>query len=715
MKQMENRTIARHRAFRRAARRARLPLAFAFALATFSSLGAAICEAQQRLWFNFDSGDSWMDPENWLPNDVPDTPGEWAVINNGSVVFDVRLQGAVTVDHVDLLDPDVALRLVNSASLTMVGPTGLTIADGAALTGIGSSSTTSTLAGVINNDGILTSISGNLDIVAPAIVNTGVINVQGSLRTLSISCPDLDNTGGVLRSSGGGTLRLESGTAVTGGVVSRTSTNALFHCFGGVAFENVAIEYPAFVDVKLGSLTISGDSLRNDGTIRLGAFGEDDTLLVESTLAADGAGEITLVRGPATLGSIVVAAPSTFTNGAEHTIAGSGDISGGFMNAGTLRADFGLLRVVDLPLNYSSADSTLTGGAWRARSGGVLELAGAAIARNNATIVVEGIGSRFTDGSTDALANLWSNMAAGDVSILDDTLSIALGGEEFVNRGRFHVGDLGVVSPSRNALVRSGQLIVDGAFGREETLTRVVGGELSGRGVVLGEVINSATVSPGGSIGELTIGRHYTQNPEATLRIELGDHTQGRWDTLTVAEDVSLDGTLAIETASGFLQSMADEYLIVRGGFVTGTFSQVLIDGVPDTVGLAHIAYTDSTVTVVVRGIEWTGVDDANPGSFATAGDGDDPTLRGRTIAGGGVFQLALPSPAHVRLDLFDVSGRQIGTLADRVFAEGSHAIRVDAATLGAPRLPSGVYFGRAEVTRAGASQARAARLVVVR
>ena len=43
-------------------------------------------------------------------------------------------------------------------------------------------------------------------------------------------------------------------------------------------------------------------------------------------------------------------------------------------------------------------------------------------------------------------------------------------------------------------------------------------GLLEGRGLVNGDVFNSGTVSPGASIGTLTINGNYTQNANGTLR-----------------------------------------------------------------------------------------------------------------------------------------------------------------------------------------------------
>ena len=55
-------------------------------------------------------------------------------------------------------------------------------------------------------------------------------------------------------------------------------------------------------------------------------------------------------------------------------------------------------------------------------------------------------------------------------------------------------------------------------------------------------------------------------------------------------------------------------------------------------------------------------------------------------------LSFSLPDAAHVTLRLFDVTGRQIETLADEQYSAGSHAV-----TWNAARYASGTYFARLE------------------
>ena len=55
-------------------------------------------------------------------------------------------------------------------------------------------------------------------------------------------------------------------------------------------------------------------------------------------------------------------------------------------------------------------------------------------------------------------------------------------------------------------------------------------------------------------------------------------------------------------------------------------------------------------------------------------------------------IEYALPEAAHVKLEIFDMTGRSVSTLVDRTQTAGLHAVRFDAAS-----LPSGTYLYRIE------------------
>ena len=91
--------------------------------------------------------------------------------------------------------------------------------------------------------------------------------------------------------------------------------------------------------------------------------------------------------------------------------------------------------------------------------------------------------------------------------------------------------------------------------------------------------------------------------------------------------------------------------------------------------------------------------DGGEPGAFAVEAAGPNP-FRDRTA-----IRVTLPEAAHVRLDVFDVTGRRVATLADGPHGAGPHAVPFDGAAL-APgvyvyRVQAGPHSATGRVVRA--------------
>lgn len=76
------------------------------------------------------------------------------------------------------------------------------------------------------------------------------------------------------------------------------------------------------------------------------------------------------------------------------------------------------------------------------------------------------------------------------------------------------------------------------------------------------------------------------------------------------------------------------------------------------------------------------------------------------SAGGPGVARLrfAVETPGHVRVRLYDVTGRLVRTLADRSFDTGEHDVTWDGADDGGRAAPRGVYFARLEYAGTGAA-----------
>jgi len=65
-----------------------------------------------------------------------------------------------------------------------------------------------------------------------------------------------------------------------------------------------------------------------------------------------------------------------------------------------------------------------------------------------------------------------------------------------------------------------------------------------------------------------------------------------------------------------------------------------------------------------------------------------------------------LPSVSRTRVDIFDITGRLVRTLSDRIYPPGPHVIHFDAEA-----LPSGLYFARVTAGNFRATQ----KMVLIR
>jgi hypothetical protein len=179
----------------------------------------------------------------------------------------------------------------------------------------------------------------------------------------------------------------------------------------------------------------------------------------------------------------------------------------------------------------------------------------------------------------------------------------------------------------------------------------------------------AGTLAPGHSAGNTNIGANYTQLGPATLEIEIAGITPGQWDTVTVAGNAILHGTIAVSLLDGFQPVLGNTFTILTTTFgnVGGSFDTELF---PIFAGLSfHVVYNSQSVVlqVVEAGLpgdyNGNGVVDAadyvawrkNDGS--PAGYNTWRTHYGQTAGSGStaasLSESAIPEPASTVLILF--------------------------------------------------------------
>ena len=149
------------------------------------------------------------------------------------------------------------------------------------------------------------------------------------------------------------------------------------------------------------------------------------------------------------------------------------------------------------------------------------------------------------------------NAATRTITVSDNTLAVAA---PITNGGMTKAGNgtltLSAASTYTGATsVQNGTLLINGVYSGGGLITVAAGATLGGNGT-MGDVVidDGGTLSPGASAGHLTVN-HLTLNPSSILNIELGAPTLSQdsgSDFITVGQVLTLDGTLNIQSISGF-------------------------------------------------------------------------------------------------------------------------------------------------------------------
>jgi len=171
------------------------------------------------------------------------------------------------------------------------------------------------------------------------------------------------------------------------------------------------------------------------------------------------------------------------------------------------------------------------------------------------------------------------------------------------------------------------------------------------------------------AIGHLTVTLTSPQGTTVTLHNRTGataDNLVGNWPT-----SLFVDGP-------GSLDDFMDEP-------VNGTWTMTVADhqlgalGVFNSWGL-NLMVTDNSASAAPEGL---------PSVTRLVGNAPNPFNPRTTIS----FELAHSGP--IRLEVYDVKGRLVRTLGDRVFSAGSHSVLWDGRNRQGGETASGLYFFR--------------------
>jgi len=181
-------------------------------------------------------------------------------------------------------------------------------------------------------------------------------------------------------------------------------------------------------------------------------------------------------------------------------------------------------------------------------------------------------------------------------------------------------------------------------------------------------------------------------DPNSRLVVEMGPGQ----NEVEVFGTAFLDGTLDLLMIDGYVPEIGDEFLIIAGDIWDG-FSTVLIPDFPDIE--IEIQYLQTGVLAVVVA-ETSGADVATVDhSFGLAPNFPNPFTSSTS------FSFSLSQTAHVSVDIFDLEGRRVRSLADETRELGHHHLQWNGLDDRGRKASAGTYFVRLQAGGREANQ----------
>lgn len=395
---------------------------------------------------------------------------------------------------------------------------------------------------------------------------TGTISGSGGGVYVYGGSGAVTNSGAIKSTGlGGGVWLQNGGTVNNSGTISAGSVNTAIPATRPAYFGGYGVGGNGITVTNSGAIFsfLSGVSLQNGGSLTNTSSGNITgeavgVLSTTSTATVVNAGSIienNAIAIPAWLLSNPYVRPSTLGSGVW---LGNG---GAVNNTGSIAG-----AVLGVYI-YGSAGAVTNAGAISGSTASV-EFAGPGAntltLQTGSVLTGPAIGSTAI-GATNALV-LQGTGAANNNFLNFNTLNVQAGGLWVLNG----------VSAIPQTTVVSGNLQIGDLLHPSAQLTGAVtidaGATLSGHSHIVGNVTNNGgTVSPGGTIGTLTINGNYTQAPGSTLSIEVNPQASS---TLVVAGTATLGGTLSFVGDSGIYR-VGTKYTFLTAGSVAGAFSTI--------------------------------------------------------------------------------------------------------------------------------------------
>jgi len=269
--------------------------------------------------------------------------------------------------------------------------------------------------------------------------------------------------------------------------------------------------------------------------------------------------------------------------GATINVHGSGGLIGAdeFVNYGTLNWQ----RPLTPPLNAATDPLAPARGIF------AKQVSNSGLITGNVSVLLNQDGSGIVshDGGTvvgTAGGSIVSRDGAGLIGMSGSTLIDARGPGLIGSDASGFISENGAARPAARSSTSVKAASAASSFtqtGGELDLSHVLilgpatinGGVVSGSGIIAGDVTNNGFITPGHSVGGISILGNYTQGAQGTLVIENGGAAPDQYDHLQVHGTANLNGKLDIRNLNGYTPSTLDTFSPLGFNSASGNFSSV--------------------------------------------------------------------------------------------------------------------------------------------
>jgi hypothetical protein len=172
-------------------------------------------------------------------------------------------------------------------------------------------------------------------------------------------------------------------------------------------------------------------------------------------------------------------------------------------------------------------------------------------------------------------------------------------GIPFNNYGAVQVQN-GTLAINSTFIQTSGLTLLNGGNLSVSQPFQLLGGTLAGTNTIFGSVTNSGTLSPGTSLGILTISGNYFQATNGTLQIELAGASPGTgFDQLIVSNTATINGTLNVILTNSFHPALTNTFTILSAGSLIGNYASFVYPS--STVGMSLTNTATSSILIVTN------------------------------------------------------------------------------------------------------------------